>query len=96
VEGSRSRAKIRDSRLAGVVGMRGLEGMEADSCSRDTEGRRRGLLIESRAACRLSRDAAGRRVGGGTGFGNLEGLGMPDGLAPEAEESIIANVFARK
>jgi hypothetical protein len=96
VEGSRSRAKIRDSRLAGVVGTGGLEGMEADSCSRDAEGRRRGLLIESRGACRLSLDAAGRRVGGGAGFGNLEGLGMPDGLAPEVEGSMIANVFASK
>lgn len=97
VEGSRSRRKDwLDCRRTGEVMLRGRE-VEGDSCSREVELRKRGLLIVSLEDCRFSRDAAGRssgtRTGNFEGPGSLEGLGIPEGLDVEAGGSIVAKVL---
>lgn len=92
-EGLRSRENTRfGSRRTGVETLRGA-GVE--SWSREADGRRRGLLIESLEDWRFSLDGAGRSEGAGTG--SLESLGIPEGLASTGGAVVsIARCFAEK
>ena len=84
VETSRSRVCEGESCgfLVDVPDSRGFKELEADNCSRDGAGRRRGLLMLCLAACcRFSLEGAGRRVELGTGsLEVLEGRGMREGF----------------
>ena len=68
--------------LVGVEDNRGFEVVEADKCSRDGVGRRRGLFMACLGdCCRFSLEAAGRSVELGTGsLESLDGRGMREGF----------------
>jgi hypothetical protein len=74
-------------------GVTGLRGFDEESWSREGVLRSRGLIILDLAVCcKFSLEGAGRRLARGTG--SFEGLGIPDGLFPLVDWSMMATDVA--
>ena len=74
--------------LDGVAGLRAFDEADEESWSREGALRSRGLtILDLSLRCKFSLEGEGRRAARGTG--SFEGLGIPDGLLPLVDWSMM-------